>query len=90
MLSSGRPRSISSLLSDWTSGLVGGLYTKLDENDDEREDGFDLKASVLFVGGTILSYWKGEKSRGGDVAIQEWRADGNCSTLWLATSSRTA
>lgn len=38
MLFSGRLRSRSSLLSDWTRGLVGGLYTKLEENDDDSDE----------------------------------------------------
>lgn len=51
--------SRSSLLSDCTKGLVGGLSTKLDDKDED---------SVLSTEGNLLSSRKGEKFRGGEVA----------------------
>ena len=47
----GSDMSRSSLLSDWTRGLVGGLYTKLEDSEEDREDGTDLKSSVLVGAG---------------------------------------
>lgn len=55
----------SSLLSDWTSGLVGCLYTKLEDKEEDRDGGEDLYPSGRSGNGTLLN---GVKSRGGDVA----------------------
>jgi hypothetical protein len=60
----------SSLLSDCTSGLVGALKTKAEENDD------DSVAAIVGVCGSSIgldavdnrvSSWKGVKLRGGDI-----------------------
>jgi hypothetical protein len=48
---SGKVRSKSSLLSDCTNGLVGGLYTKLDEKDEDKDDGVERYSSPLIEGG---------------------------------------
>jgi hypothetical protein len=69
MLFMGRDRSTSSFSSDCTSGLVGGLYTKLDDRDDESEDMPDNALSRGRDRGVHrLSKANGLKSRGGDVA----------------------
>lgn len=77
----GRPESIlrasmelehsrSSLLSDCTNGLVGGLYAKLEERDDEREEIPEPILSTLPSSGLPRSYPNGLKCLGGDVEIQ--------------------
>jgi len=70
-------KSKSSLLSDWTKGLVGGFSMKLDEYDDESEGARDRGLSIESGGGNRGSSWNGEKCRGGEVAIQ-----GACSNLF--------
>ena len=67
--SRGIDRSSSSLLSDCTRGLVGGLYMKLDDKDDDNGEVPDLNPSVLPEKGTLRSNWKGVKCLGGEVAI---------------------
>jgi hypothetical protein len=69
--------SSSSLLSDWTKGLVGGFKTKLEEYDEESEVARARAPSVCSVDGNLGSSRKGEKFRGGDVASQ-----GCCSDLY--------
>lgn len=63
----------SSLLSDCTSGLVGCLNTKLEDRDDDRDDGEDLVYPSDNSGKvTLFSNVNGAKwSRGGDVANHE-------------------
>lgn len=61
----------SSLLSDWTRGLVGCLYTKLEDIDEDKEGGEARKPSGGSAKGILLSNLNGVKSRGGDVAKQE-------------------
>ena len=53
----------SSLLSDCTSGLVGALKTKVEENDDDNE----VSSIGLDAVDNCVSRWKGVKLRGGDV-----------------------
>lgn len=63
--------SRSSLLSDCTSGLVGGFRIKLDEYDDDSEGARARDASSessLSAGGNRASSWNGEKFLGGEVA----------------------
>ena len=64
----------SSLLSDCTSGLVGALKTKAEENDDDSEaaiDGVWGSSIGLDAGDSRVSSWKGVKLRGGDVVSHD-------------------
>jgi len=64
----GSDRSISSLLSDWTRGLVGALYAKLWDRDEDRDEVPDTKPSDLRGARGRLSKSNGVKCRGGEVA----------------------
>jgi hypothetical protein len=68
----GRDKFRSSLLSDWTRGLVGCMYTKLDDIDEDTEGGEARKPSGGSAYGILLSNLNGVKSRGGEVAKWEW------------------
>lgn len=57
----------SSLLSNCTSGLVGCLYMKLDESDEDNEGGDDLYVLERSGNGVLMSKLK---FRGGEVANQ--------------------
>lgn len=60
----------SSLLSDCTSGLVGALKTKVEENEDDNEaaiDGVCGSGIGLDAEDNWVSSWKGVKLRGGEV-----------------------
>lgn len=52
-------KSNSSLLSDWTKGLVGGFKMKLDENDEDNEGARDraLSTDNLSADGKRESSW---------------------------------
>lgn len=66
-------KSSSSLLSDCTSGLVGGFKTKLDEYDEDKEGAREralLIESSPSAGGNRGSSWYGVKCRGGEVEVQ--------------------
>lgn len=61
-----------SLLSDCTSGLVGCLYTKLEEREEDNEDSDDLYVSARSGNGICVSNNLNEANPlGGDVANQE-------------------
>ena len=66
----GRDMPNSSLLSDWTRGLVGALYTKLEENDEERDEGIDIKSSAL-DGPEVCCPGKAARGLGGESVTQK-------------------
>jgi hypothetical protein len=64
----------SSLLSDCTSGLVGALKMKVEENEDDKEaatDGVCGSSRVLDAEVIRVSSCKGLTLRGGDVESQD-------------------